>query len=376
VEVKLALEDGKVFRGRAFGAIGERTGEVVFNTSMTGYQEILTDPSYKGQIVVMTYPEIGNYGVNREDIESHKPWVEGFVVRECSRIVSNWRGHQDLEQYLREHGVLGVTELDTRSLTRHIRDKGALRGVLSTLDSDESSLAARAAASPSMGGLDLVKEVTCKEPYGWTEGTSERWLTQHLPGGQEVSHKVVVYDFGVKRNSLRRLVDLGCAVKVVPATTSAEEVLAYSPNGVLLSNGPGDPAAVTYAIRNVRALLGKVPLFGICLGHQIMALAMGGQTYKLKFGHHGGNHPVKFLATGRVEITSQNHGFAVDMATFPDDEVELTHMNLNDQTVEGFQHRTLPAFSVQYHPEASPGPHDADYLFMRFVRMMDEWRDA
>jgi len=343
---------------------------------MTGYQEILTDPSYKGQIVVMTYPEIGNYGVNREDIESHKPWVEGFVVRECSRIVSNWRGHQDLEQYLREHGVLGVTELDTRSLTRHIRDKGALRGVLSTLDSDESSLAARAAASPSMGGLDLVKEVTCKEPYGWTEGTSERWLTQHLPGGQEVSHKVVVYDFGVKRNSLRRLVDLGCAVKVVPATTSAEEVLAYSPNGVLLSNGPGDPAAVTYAIRNVRALLGKVPLFGICLGHQIMALAMGGQTYKLKFGHHGGNHPVKFLATGRVEITSQNHGFAVDMATFPDDEVELTHMNLNDQTVEGFQHRTLPAFSVQYHPEASPGPHDADYLFMRFVRMMDEWRDA
>ncbi len=376
MEVKLALEDGKVFRGRAFGAIGERTGEVVFNTSMTGYQEILTDPSYKGQIVVMTYPEIGNYGVNREDIESHKPWVEGFVVRECSRIVSNWRSHQDLEQYLREHGVLGVTELDTRSLTRHIRDKGALRGVLSTLDSDESSLAARAAASPSMGGLDLVKEVTCKEPYGWTEGTSERWLTQHLPGGQEVSHKVVVYDFGVKRNSLRRLVDLGCAVKVVPATTSAEEVLAYSPNGVLLSNGPGDPAAVTYAIRNVRALLGEVPLFGICLGHQIMALAMGGQTYKLKFGHHGGNHPVKFLATGRVEITSQNHGFAVDMATFPDDEVELTHMNLNDQTVEGFQHRTLPAFSVQYHPEASPGPHDADYLFMRFVRMMDEWRDA
>ncbi len=376
MEVKLALEDGKVFRGRAFGAIGERTGEVVFNTSMTGYQEILTDPSYKGQIVVMTYPEIGNYGVNREDIESHKPWVEGFVVRECSRIVSNWRGHQDLEQYLREHGVLGVTELDTRSLTRHIRDKGALRGVLSTLDSDESSLAARAAASPSMGGLDLVKEVTCKEPYGWTEGTSERWLTQHLPGGQEISHKVVVYDFGVKRNSLRRLVDLGCAVKVVPATTSAEEVLAYSPNGVLLSNGPGDPAAVTYAIRNVRALLGKVPLFGICLGHRIMALAMGGQTYKLKFGHHGGNHPVKFLATGRVEITSQNHGFAVDMATFPDDEVELTHMNLNDQTVEGFQHRTLPAFSVQYHPEASPGPHYADYLFMRFVRMMDEWRDA
>jgi carbamoyl-phosphate synthase small subunit len=251
-----------------------------------------------------------------------------------------------------------------------------LRGVLSTLDSDESSLVARAAASPSMGGLDLVKEVTCKEPYDWTEGTSERWLTQHLPGGQEVSHKVVVYDFGVKRNSLRRLVDLGCAVKVVPATTSAEEVLAYSPNGVLLSNGPGDPAAVTYAIRNVRALLGKVPLFGICLGHQIMALAMGGQTYKLKFGHHGANHPVKFLATGRVEITSQNHGFAVDMATFPDDEVELTHMNLNDQTVEGFQHRTLPAFSVQYHPEASPGPHDADYLFMRFVRMMDEWRDA
>ncbi len=376
MEVKLALEDGKVFRGRAFGAIGERTGEVVFNTSMTGYQEILTDPSYKGQIVVMTYPEIGNYGVNREDIESHKPWMEGFVVRECSRIVSNWRGHQDLEQYLREHGVLGVTELDTRSLTRHIRDKGALRGVLSTLDSDESSLAARAAASPSMGGLDLVKEVTCKEPYDWTESTSERWLTQHLPGGREVSHKVVVYDFGVKRNSLRRLVDLGCAVKVVPATTSAEEVLAYSPNGVLLSNGPGDPAAVTYAIRNVRALLGKVPLFGICLGHQIMALAMGGQTYKLKFGHHGSNHPVKFLATGRVEITSQNHGFAVDMATFPDDEVELTHMNLNDQTVEGFQHRTLPAFSVQYHPEASPGPHDADYLFMRFVRMMDEWRDA
>jgi carbamoyl-phosphate synthase small subunit len=342
---------------------------------MTGYQEILTDPSYKGQIVVMTYPEIGNYGVNREDIESHKPWVEGFVVRECSQIVSNWRGHQDLEQYLREHGVLGVTELDTRSLTRHIRDKGALRGVLSTMDSDESSLAERAAASPSMGGLDLVKDVTCEEPYDWTEGTSKRWITQHLPRGGEGSRKVIVYDFGVKRNSLRRLVDLGCTVKVVPATTSAEEVLALSPSGVLLSNGPGDPAAVTYAIQNARELLGKVPLFGICLGHQIMALAFGGQTYKLKFGHHGGNHPVKFLPTGRVEITSQNHGFAVDMSTLPDD-VELTHLNLNDQTVEGYQHRTLPAFSVQYHPEASPGPHDADYLFGRFVRMMDEWRDA
>jgi carbamoyl-phosphate synthase small subunit len=360
MDAYLALEDGRVFNGKTFGAKGEKTGEVVFNTSMSGYQEILTDPSYRGQIVAMTYPLIGNYGINAEDIESDSPKVEGFIVKEWSRLYSNWRGQEGLEEYLKENGIMGIEGIDTRTLTKHIRTAGAMKAVISTLDYNKDSLVEKARASPGLVGRDLVKEVTCKSPYRWSEGS----------GTDNLRFKVVVMDFGVKYNILRKLKQAGCEVQVVPASTSSEEVLAYKPDGLLLSNGPGDPAGIPYVINTVRKLLDKLPIFGICLGHQLLGMAFGGSTYKLKFGHRGGNQPVKNILTGKVDITAQNHGFCVDINSLNQDEVELTHINLNDQTLEGMRHRKHPIFSVQYHPEASPGPHDASYLFNEFIKMM------
>lgn len=376
VPALLALEDGSTWRGFAFGAVGETTGEVVFNTCMTGYQEVLTDPSYYGQIVVMTAPQIGNVGVNPEDEESDRVWVSGFVVRELSAITSNYRSRQTLAEYLAERGVVGMTGVSTRALVRHIRDKGAMRGAISALDPDPQRLIEQARSSRDMNGADLAREVTCVEPYRWTQGVDGQWYPDRALSHPELtaqSPHVVVYDFGVKRNILRLLVSRGCRVTVVPATTPADEVLAMQPDGVMLSNGPGDPAACTYAIGATRHLLGKVPLFGICLGHQILGLALGGQTYKMKFGHRGGNQPV--LANGRVEISSHNHGFAVHADSLPS-EVEVTHVNLNDGCVEGLRVPALHAFSVQYHPEASPGPHDADKLFDEFVQAVQMRRRA
>jgi carbamoyl-phosphate synthase small subunit len=369
-EAVLMLESGRVFRGRAFGASNQGLGEVVFNTSLSGYQEILTDPSYAGQVVVMTAPQIGNTGVNREDLESSRPACAGFVVREASAIASNWRSTGDLDGYLREHGIIGLEGIDTRALTRALREGGAQRGIIST-HADLEALRATVLASPEMEGLDLVPRVTCAEPYEWTEGS---WVAPDLVSAATalppVEFHVVAYDFGIKRNILRDLRTMGCRVTVVPATTPAREALALKPDGFFLSNGPGDPAAVTYAIEAVAELVASGrPLFGICLGHQILSLALGARTYKLRFGHHGGNHPVKDLATGKVEITSQNHGFAVDRATLPD-RAECTHINLYDDTVEGVRLIDRPVFSVQYHPEASPGPHDASYLFGRFIDVM------
>jgi len=374
MEALLALEDGRVFRGRSFGASAERGGEVVFNTAMSGYQEVLTDPSYRGQIVVMTAPEIGNYGVNDLDVESRRIQVEGFVVRECSEIASSWRSRRELPQYLRESDIPAISEIDTRALTRHLRSGGVLRGVLSALDLSEENLVRKARALPRLAEIDLVGRVTCASASPWRGGGPVAWVGAPLRR-RAARHKVVAVDFGMKDNIPRSLTGVGCKVTVMPARATAAEILAVAPDGVFLSNGPGDPETLEYAATMVRALLGRVPIFGICLGHQIMGLAFGGRTFKLKFGHRGVNHPVKNLRTGRVEITSQNHGYAVDAESLAGD-IELTHVNLNDGTVEGFRHRSHPAFSVQYHPEASPGPHDALYLFDDFVRMMDERKAA
>ena len=375
----MALEDGRVFEALSFGASGEHCGEVVFNTSMTGYQEVLTDPSYKGQIVTMTYPLVGNYGVNEDDFESTHPQVEGFVVKESCSFPSNWRSKGSLGDYLKCHGIVGIEGVDTRALTKHIRTAGAMRGILSTEDLDPDSLVEKSRNSPAMVGSDWVKAVTCSEAYEWgeKEGTGaglwkwEKGQEDNPPIGKKF--RVVAMDFGMKYNIVRHLASRGCQVSVVPAQMSAEEILKVNPHGIFLSNGPGDPAALTYAIETVRALLGKKPIFGICLGHQLLGLAMGGKTYKLKFGHRGANQPVKNLLNGKIEITTQNHGFCVDMDTLPVGQVEITHINLNDQSLEGMRHRSLPVFSVQYHPEASAGPHDAAYLFDEFINLMQKY---
>jgi carbamoyl-phosphate synthase small subunit len=354
----IALEDGTVFHGNTFAGEGEVSGEVVFNTGMTGYQEILTDPSYKGQIVTMTYPLIGNYGVNSEDSESRRIQVEAFIVKEYEPLPSNWQSQNTLADYLGQEGKIGIEGVDTRALVRHIRLAGAMKGVISTQGLDPVSLVAKAKASQGIVGRDLVKEVTCPKPYEW----------QHEDGAH---FRVVAFDFGIKFNIVRSLVKRGCNVTVVPAHSTAEEINNIRPDGILLSNGPGDPEPITYAVRTIQNLIGKYPIFGICLGQQLLGLAFGGKTFKLKFGHRGANHPVKNLMTGMVEITTQNHGFCVDIASIKDPEIEITHINLNDQTLEGMRHRGLPVFSVQYHPEASPGPHDSDYLFDEFIKMME-----
>lgn len=367
----LVLADGRAFCGWSLGAEGETVGEVVFNTSMTGYQEIITDPSYAGQIVAMTYPLIGNYGVNEEDEEARPIRLEGLVVRESCPHPSNWRAKGTLDQYLRRHGIVGIEGIDTRALTRHIREAGAQTGIISTVDLDPKSLAGRAAAAPRLEGRDLVKGVTCRQSYMWQDGIWDIASGYRREETVDGRFYVVAYDYGIKRNILRNLVASGCRVEVVPADTPAASVLARKPDGVFLSNGPGDPAALPYAVEAVQRIILHKPLFGICLGHQILCLALGGTTYKLKYGHHGGNQPVKDQATGKVEITVQNHGFAVDLASMGRDMI-CTHVNLNDRTVEGMAHRKLPVFSVQYHPEASPGPHDALHLFGRFTQMMRE----
>ena len=364
----LALADGRVFRGDACGAGGEASGEVVFNTAMTGYQEILTDPSYRGQMVCMTYPLIGNYGISPEDVESRRPWVNGFIVKEMCGYPSNWRGRMRLEDYLREHGIVAIQGIDTRALTRHLRDHGAQEGIISTVEADADRLVERARALPGLVGRDLVTEVSVAEPHGWDQGTWD--LARGYSAAPEARFRVVAFDSGIKQNILRQLSSLGCGVTVVPARTPAEAVLEMRPHGVFLSNGPGDPEAVPYLVESVRGLVGRTPIFGICLGNQILGLALGGKTYKLKFGHHGANHPVRDLSTGRVEITAQNHGFSVDPASVAKLGLDETHVNLNDGTSEGMRHRELPIFSVQYHPEASPGPHDAHYLFHRFIDLM------
>jgi carbamoyl-phosphate synthase small subunit len=368
----LALEDGAVFEGWSFGCLGEKTGEVVFNTSMTGYQEILTDPSYKGQIVTMTYPLIGNYGINPEDIESQEPKVEGFIIKENSPIFSNWRGDKSLSDYLIRHRIMGVEGMDTRAITKHIRLAGAMKAVLSTEDLDRDRLIEKARTSPGLIGRDLVKEVTCEKPYPWTSGSDSQFCSHPLPHStSRFRPKVVVIDYGIKYNILRSLYDSNCEVTVLPASSRAESVLSCHPDGILLSNGPGDPEGVPYAVETVRQLVEKKPIFGICLGHQLLGLALGGKTFKLKFGHRGANQPVKDLKSGRVMITSQNHGFCVDPNSLDPSEVELTQINLNDQTLEGMRHKRFPVFSVQYHPEASPGPHDTQDLFAEFVKMME-----
>lgn len=365
----LALADGKIFEGKAFGATGEVTGEVVFNTSLTGYQEILTDPSYCGEIVTMTYPQIGNSGINHEDVESCKPFLSGFIVKESCPFPSNFRSEMSLDQYLKDNNVVGIEGIDTRALVRHIRTKGAQVGIISSADTDPQSLIDKARKSPGLIGRDLVQDVTCDAAYDYSEGVWELGQGYADHSEDQRPYKVVAYDFGIKRNILRNLVSSGCDVTVVPATTSAAEVLKMNPDGVFLSNGPGDPEPIKYAQENIAKLLGKVPIFGICLGHQLLSIALGGKTYKLKFGHRGGNQPVLDHKRQQVEITSQNHGFAVDSDSL-NKQIKVTHINLNDNTVEGIQHTEYPAFSVQYHPEASPGPHDAKYLFARFIEMM------
>lgn len=370
----LALEDGTVFEGKAFGARVENAGEVVFNTGITGYQEIFTDPSYAGQIVVLTYPQIGNYGANAADNESHRPYIEGLVVREFSSIASNWRSEQQADQFLAAAGVPIIAEVDTRRLVRRLRSRGVMRGALSTNPTTADALVAKARSIPSMAGLDLATSVSTAAPYEWTQGVVACSPSEILHPVEEIRYHVVAYDFGIKHNILRRLRYIGARVTVVPAKTTAEDVLNLNPDGVFLSNGPGDPEPLQFQAAQVRKLLGRKPVFGICLGHQILGLAVGGKTYKLKFGHRGVNHPVLNRLTNRVEITSHNHGFAVDPDSLNQNEIELTHINLNDQTLEGFRHRALPAFCVQYHPEAAPGPHDSLYLFQDFARLMDEFK--
>lgn len=373
----IALEDGTISEGQSFGSTGERTGEVVFNTSMMGYQEIMTDPSYKGQIVTMTYPLIGNYGINEEDIESSGPKVDGFIVKEKSRIRSNWRSSKEIDEYFKENNIIGIEGVDTRALTLHIRLKGAMKGIISTEDSDTKSLIEKAKSSPSMIGLDLVKEVTCEKSYKAEEVIKGSWgeMVREKDKETHLRFKVVAIDYGIKYNILRCLIRAGCGVTVVPANTKAEEILSMDPDGIFLSNGPGDPAALTYAIEEIKKLIGKKPIFGICLGHQLIGLALGGRTFKLKFGHRGANHPVKDLNTGKIDITSQNHGFCVDINSLNQKDVSLTHINLNDNTVEGLRHKKFPLFCVQYHPESSPGPHDSRYLFKQFTDLMEQYAE-
>lgn len=366
----LALADGRIFAGRSFGAGGEATGEVVFNTAMTGYQEVLTDPSYRGQMVTMTYTQIGNTGINPEDIESRGLFLSGFIVKEYLDCYSNWRATMSLDAYLKENGVVGIQGIDTRALTRHLRDKGAQNGIISTVDFDSESLIAKARAIPSMSGLDLATGVSCEKPYHWSEGTWDLESGYPQVDTSSLKYKVVAYDFGIKYNILRCLLDAGCDVTVVPANFPAEDALAMNPDGIFLSNGPGDPEPLIGVIGNIRKFIGKKPIFGICLGHQILGLALGGKTMKLPFGNHGSNLPVMDMETRKVEITAQNHGFAVDLDSLGTVAC-LGHENLNDQTVEGIRHCDLPIFSVQHHPEASPGPHDSQYLFGRFVELME-----
>jgi len=374
VKAVLLLEDGTVFEGSAVGASGYKCGEVVFNTAMTGYQEILTDPSYYEQIVTMTYPLIGNYGTNADDVESRRVFAHGFIVKESCRYPSNWRSIGSLDDYLKACGVVGLEGIDTRKLVRHIRTAGAMRGIISSSELNIPTLAAELEKYPGLVGRDIAGKVSCEEPYEWTQGVFDIFAGAAMQAA--VRYKVVAFDFGMKQNILRLLRSHGCEVTVAPAQTTAAEVLARKPDGVFLSNGPGDPAPVTYAVDMIRGLLGKVPIFGICLGHQLLAQALGARTYKLKFGHRGANHPVKNLLTGKIEITSQNHGFCVDIDSFNSKDVELTHMNLNDHTLEGLRCRKLKAFSVQYHPEASPGPHDSAYLFDDFIDLMRKHRGA
>jgi carbamoyl-phosphate synthase small subunit len=380
MQATLALEDGRIFLGEGYGAPGEALGEVVFNTSLTGYQEIATDPSYAGQIVVLTNPQIGNYGTNQSDNEAAKPYIEGLIVREFSAVSSNWRSEQVTDEYMERFKVPVLAEIDTRALVRHLRIHGAMRGVISTVETDPEKLVAKARSIPKMDGTDLARVVSTKSSYTFDADNEFAETGDPLLAGLAANEPgkpllhVVAYDFGIKRNILRMLTREGCRVTVVPAQTRADEVLALKPDGVFLSNGPGDPEPVDYAVKAIREMMGRTPIFGICLGHQLTGLALGGKTYKLKFGHHGGNHPVKNMVNGKVEITAHNHNFAVDPDSVNANEVDLTHIDLNDNTLEGLRHKTLPLFSVQYHPEAAPGPHDSNYLFNDFRKMMEEWK--
>ncbi|MGI8771913.1 MAG: glutamine-hydrolyzing carbamoyl-phosphate synthase small subunit [Acidobacteriaceae bacterium] len=370
----LALEDGRIFRGESHGAKGECAGEVVFNTSLTGYQEIFTDPSYAGQIVVLTNPQIGNYGTNAADAEAQKPYIEGLVTREFSPISSNWRSEEVADEYLERSGVPVISEIDTRAVVRHLRNHGVMRGVISSLETNPDTLIARAQAIRKMDGTDLASVVSTKGVYEWDCHHPGNEVAGLMPDAPPPDLHVVAYDYGIKHNILRMLTRESCRVTVVPAQTPAEDVLALKPDGIFLSNGPGDPEPLKYAQDNIRRLAGKTPIFGICLGHQLIGLALGGKSYKLKFGHHGGNHPVQQTGTGKIEITAHNHNFAIDPDTLKQSDVDLTHVDLNDNTLEGLRHRSMPLFSVQYHPEASPGPHDSHYLFRAFRKMMEEWK--